>query len=672
MLVCRIKLHQFRHALMKSSLTILLFFFTSLIANAQGFNFGAITHDDYDYDKKKLDSTSNAVVLREFGKGFFEMNFEGHTDVAFIYHVKIKIYNRAGFDQANVTVPLYKGEFRDENMSELKASTFNLVDGKFVETPLDQESLIMENKSKYLNLAKFTLPNIKEGSVIEYTYKLLSPNVFNFKTWAFQSEIPKVYSEFTTLIPAIYNYHTSLRGDLKLSDSKSEIEKKCYTFAGLPVNCSKSTYLMKNIPAFIKEEYMSAPSNYMSAIHFELSQFQHVNMRKVDYTKTWKDIDDDLISDQSFGSQMKRKDLFKNLTAKIGADSLSNLDKAKAVYAYIKKQIKWNNIYGKYATENIKKALETKSGNVADINLSLIAALQAASFDAEALILSTRENGVVNKLYPIVTDFDYVVAKVDIDGVSYLLDATEPLLPFGLLPFRCINDQGRVINLKKPSYWIDLKASQKTTKNYLLNARLDIDGKLTGKLTIHSQGYAALNKRNEIKSFGSVNEFVERLEESMPRAKILSHKIFNLDSIENVLTEEYTIEIKTNNDLNLNQFYFNPFVINSISKNPFNLNERKYPIDLGSKSDDRATITIELPEGFEMLDKPKNLSIALGKNGGKYLLETETANSSITVNQTLQLNNVTYQPEEYLALKTFYSKIIQNQKLDFLVKKTGK
>jgi len=672
MLVCRIKLHQFIYALMKPLVTILLIIFSSLMANAQDFGFGAVTPEEYEFDKKKLDSTSNAVVLREFGKGFFEMNFEGHTDVAFIYHVKIKIYNRAAFDQANITVPLYKGEFRDESINDLSASTFNFVDGKLVETKFNKENLIIENRSKSLNLAKFTLPNIKEGSIIEYSYKLLSPNVFNFKTWLFQSEIPKVYSEFITVIPVIYNYHTSLRGELKLSDSKSEIVKKCYTFAGLPINCSKSTYLMKNIPAFVKEDYMSAPSNYMSAIHFELSQFQHVNMKKVDYTKTWKDIDEDLISEQGFGGQMKRKDLFKNLTTKIAADSLSNLEKAKAIYAYIKKQIKWNNVYGKYATENIKKALETKSGNVADINLSLIAALQAASFDAEAVILSTRDNGVVNKLYPIVTDFDYVVAKVDIDGISYLLDATEPLLPFGLLPFRCINDQGRVVNLKKPSYWIDLKASQKTTKNYLFNAKLDLDGKMTGKLTVHSQGYAALDKRKEIKNFGSVNEFVEKLEESMPRTKILSHNIFNLDSVENALTEEYTIEIKTNNELRQNEFYFNPFIINSISKNPFNLNERKYPVDLGSKSDNRATITIELPTGFEMVDQPKNLAIALGKNGGKYLLETETANNAITVNQTIQLNNATYQPEEYLALKTFYSKIIQNQKIDFLVKKTGK
>lgn len=665
-------MHEFIYAPMKNLLTVVCLFFLSISAYAQNFTYGSLTPDDYQFDRKTLDSNANAVVLKEFGSGSFEMNYEGHTDLAFVYHVRIKIYNKQGFDQANITIPLYKQEFREESLNEFKASTFNVNNGKITEFQVNKEDVIIENKSRYLNLAKFTFPDIKEGSVIEYSYKILSPNVFNFRTWQFQSEIPKVSSEFIALIPAVYTYNISLRGELKLSDSKVEVAKKCYTFAGTPINCSKLTYIMKNIPAFIKEEYMTSPSNFISAIHFELSEYRHINAGKVKYTKTWKDIDDDLTSEQTFGGQMKRKDLFKNLTRKIGADSLSDLDKAKAIFAYMKNQIKWNNSYGKYATENIKKALETRSGNVADINLSLIAALQSASFDAEAVILSTRDNGIVGKLYPIISDFDYVVAKVDIDGQSYLLDATEPFLPFGLLPFRCINDKGRVINLKKPSYWIDLKSAQKSAKNYLLNGKLNPDGKITGKLTIHSQGYSAFNKRKEIKSFGSVSEFVEKLEENMPKVKINAHQIMNLDSVENVLTEEYDIELKTNNELNLNQFYFNPFVINAITKNPFNSNRRKYPIDLGAKSDDRVSINIELPDGFQMIDKPKNLSVSLGKGEAKYLLETELINNTITLNQTLQLNNAIYQPEDYSGLKELYSKIIQNQKLDFLLKKIAK
>src|SRR3546814_5231157 len=97
------------------------------------------------------------------------------------------------------------------------------------------------------------------------------------------------------------------------------------------------------------------------------------------------------------------------------------------------------------------KALERRSGNICDINLALIAGLSAAGLDGEAVILSTRDNGVVNDLHPVLSDFNYVVAKVNIGDAHYLLDASDPLLPFGLLPLHCINGKARVINLKEPS-----------------------------------------------------------------------------------------------------------------------------------------------------------------------------------------------------------------------------
>jgi len=193
---------------MNKTLALLFLFFLSLTTHAQNFNFGVTSPEDYEFDRKKIDSNANAVVLREFGKGFFEMNFEGHTDVAFIYHVKIKIYNRAGFDQANIIIPMYKGEFRDETISDLKASTFNLIDGKITETQLDKEKLIVENQSKNLNLAKFTLPNIKEGSVIDIPtnscrqmYLTLKHGHSSLKYLRFTASLSPLYLQFIRIIP---------------------------------------------------------------------------------------------------------------------------------------------------------------------------------------------------------------------------------------------------------------------------------------------------------------------------------------------------------------------------------------------------------------------------------------------------------------------------------------
>ncbi|KQR67700.1 DUF3857 domain-containing protein [Pedobacter sp. Leaf176] len=650
---------------------LIIFSFSLFTTYAQNFNFGTITLDDIDFDRNKIDSNANAVVLKEFGTASVQISDRtGSTELIFEYHVKIKIFNKEGYEQANVVIPTYKDGTREELISAIRASTFNYENGGFVESVMDKKSIFTENKSKYTVLTKFTLPNIKNGSVIEYSYRLESPNLFNFKTWEFQSDIPKVYSEYLVYIPAIYNYNVSLRGFNKLSDTRSELAKECMRINGTPIDCSKIWYIMKNVPAFVEEDYMTAASNFKSAIHFELSDQQMLYGGSQKYTKTWKDIDYELTSEKSLGAQMKRKDLFKDAMPAILKNSTDDLSKAKAIFEYIKKQIKWNNYLGKYSEDNIKKALDLRSGNVADINLSLISALSAANLDAEAVILSTRENGIVNKLFPVISDFNYLIAKVNINDKSYLLDASEPLAPFGLLPLRCINDQGRVINLKKPSYWIDLVAGQKTSTSYIMEGKLEANGKIKGTITTHSTGYAALNKRTEIKKYSSPDEYVESLDERLPKIQILKQQIKNIDSIENILTEIYDVEFSPIANASNDDLFFNPFFINPVSKNPFKLSMRTYPVDLGAASDERVIINIVLPGKHEMTEKPKDLAIGLPNGGGRYMLKTLVEDNSLSFSQILQFNKAIYQPDEYPYLKEFYSKIIQNQKADVLLKKT--
>ena len=296
--------------------------------------------------------------------------------------VKIKIFNKEGFSQANIVVPLYKDGNRQEYLRDLKASTFNWVNGNPVESVMDKKALFEENRSKYTTLTKFTLPNIKDGSIIEYRYNIQSPLLFNFRQWDFQSDIPKVSSEYVAFIPANYNYIVVLRGFYKLSDQKSEINRECLRINGVNIDCSKMTYIMNNVPAFVEEDYMTAASNFKSAMYFELSDVQMLNGSKQNYTKDWKSVDYDLVSEKMLGSQMKRKDLFKDVMPGILTNTTDDLSKAKAVYNYIKKQIKWNNYYGKYSEESIKNALDTRFGNVADINLMLVAMLRYANLDA--------------------------------------------------------------------------------------------------------------------------------------------------------------------------------------------------------------------------------------------------------------------------------------------------
>ncbi len=654
---------------LKKHLLIYLLLFAGINAFAQNFEFGKYSNQELDMKTYSKDSSANAVVLREFGTA--QISNRDNTPLVFEYHTKIKILNSKGFAHGDVIIRLHKQDSREETVEDIVGVTFSKDENGVARSyPLDPTKIYHENKSKYTNQVRFAMPDLKDGCIIEYKYTLVSPFIFNFRNWDFQSDIPKVYSEYIAHIPAVYNYNIVLRGGRKLTKNKADLERECFTpGGGLKADCSMLTYGMADVPAFVEEKYMTAPSNFISAMYFELSDYSDYNGVKHKITKEWRDVDYELKTDEMFGKQMKRKDLFKDKIADVTKGTTNDLDKAKAVYSYLQKWFKWDEDIEKYSIDGIKKALDRRTGSSADINLALVAALSAANLQAEAVILSTRNNGLVNKLFPVMSEFNYVVAQVEIANQKYLLDATDPLLPFGLLPIRCINDQGRVISLEKPSYWIDLKASQKETTLYNINLVLDESGKMKGTITNYSFGYEAYNKRKKIKKFNSVEEYVENLDESMPKTKILKSDIKNLDDNESPLSEVYEVEITAYNKLSDERFSFSPFFMDRTTENPFKLKERSYPVDWGAPSETKIIMQVSFPERYEIMSKPEDIALALPLKGGKYVTQTLVEGNSFSFLQNTQLNNSVYESEEYPYLKELFNKIVQSERTEIIFKK---
>lgn len=655
---------------MKRTLIAGLCCLASLTTLAQDdFEFAKPTSTEFEMKNYDRDTSANAVVLREYGRAFIS-SVDGN--LVYNYHVRIKVFNSKGFSKGEIAIPIQdqSGDLF-EKISEIRGVTFYPDDkGLIQKTDLDKTQVFKEKKAgKYHNLVKFVLPNLRPGSIIEYAYQIESPFVFNFRTWEFQDDIPKIYSEFSPSIPAIYNYNISLRGPYKLTKQDGKLEKECYSpGGGFKADCSRMIYAMEHIPAFKEEAFMTAASNYKAAMYFELSDYVNFYGTKIQVTKEWKDVDHELKTYESFGSQLKKKDFFKdNIPAKIIAIS-NEKEKAKAIFEFFQSWFKWNNYYGKYS-ESIKKAFDSHSGSSADINLGLIAAMNASGLNAEPVLLSTRDNGLVNNLFPILSDFDYVVCKVNIGDTYYLLDATDPLVSFGLLPLRCINDRGRVVPFSKPSYWIDLKASQKESKTITVQLTIGENGKASGTISIFSVGYEALEKRKKIKKFNSTDAYVENLDENLTKIKILKPTITNLDSLDLTLSEIYEVEIDVSDKSDKDRLHLNPFFIDKLAENPFKLQERTYPVDLGAASETKIIMQIEFPEKFELANKPDDLGLALPNGGGRFLCAVTVDGKSVAFMNHRQLNKAIYSTEEYHYLKELYNKILQSQQIDLVFKK---
>ncbi|WP_158827959.1 DUF3857 domain-containing protein [Mucilaginibacter lacusdianchii] len=643
---------------------------TAGLAHAGDFPYGSFNLAEMDMKSYAADPSAHAAVLQEFGKSWISTSGD-RIRLIHEYHVKIKIFDDKAFEQGKIEIPLHKSDNEYfESIQSLSGVTYYTDNGSVQRAELDPKQIFTENSSKYLDVKKFAMPNLRPGCVIEYKYTLESPYLNNFRKWEFQTDIPKASSEYEVRIPAAYNYKVTLQGFKKLDNTNAEVEKECFSIGGNKCDCSKISYVMNNVPAFVEEAHMTAPKNYLSAIYFELNDYVNLyNGAKVKVTQDWADIDRGLKSDEEFGSQMKRTGLFKEALPKILTGSTTDLDKAKAIYAYIQKNIKYNHYYGIYTDNGIRRALDTHSGSVADINLALVAALNAAGLNTEAVLLSTRDHGIINKLYPVKSDFNYVIAKVNIADKSYLLDATDPMLPFGLLPIHCINDQGRVMSLNKPSYWIDLKASQKEGNTFILDLTLQTNGKLKGTFTRYASGYQAYNNRKEIKKFNTVDEYIENLDERLTKVKILESKIQNLDSLDAPLAETYQVEIDLYDGADHNRLAFNPFILNRITENPFKLAERDYPIDWGAPSDTRYMLTLHMPEQYMVEAPPATAALSLPNKGGMFVSQFASQDNAYTFSHIIQINNSIYSPQEYPYLKELFNKIVQAEKADIIFKK---
>ncbi len=640
---------------------------------AKDFQFGDYYRKPMDMLSYDNDPTAHALVLKEFGRAWISSN-GGTATLIFEYHVKIKLFDAEALKRGHVELPYYikdNATYEEIRTNGVQAITYyKEPNGAMHASSVNPDSINIVKVNKHLSKVVFNMHNLQPGCIIEYKYRLESPFLEKFKTWEFQSDIPKLYSEYEVHIPNVFGYNVSLRGALKLTKDTTAVEKECFESTNLKSDCTVEDYLINNVPAFKQEPYMTSPKNVISALYFQLTSYESINNFSnlnqawhLDIASDWSDVDKLLKYDDNFGSQLNRKGIFKDHIAAITTGITDPLDKAKAIYNYIQKAINFNGTYSIYSDDGIKKALDKHTGNAADVNLALVAALQEAGINAGAVLLSTRDNGTVNQLYPALGEFNYVIAVVNIGSKDYLLDATEPQLQFGVLPSRCLNGQGRAVPLDKPSYWINVLTPQTKTDVYVTDLTLSDNGKLSGTITHHSKSYKAYEERKLVKSFKTPDEYFKTVTLA-PGLHIVGSSISNLDNLDMPLTEVYKVEGDLQGDA------LDAYVIDKLNDNPFKSNTRVYDVDMIMPVASSYTLTIHLPGNKTVNVTPGDIHNTLPNSAGELNTKFDVNGNTATYTQEYQLNKTLYPVAEYSSIKGFYDDLIQSEKAQ--LKLTGK
>lgn len=603
------------------------------------------------YDK---DSAATAVVLYEHANRYPDRDNDEtpRTD----YYYRIKIFDKSSFDLADITINLYK----KQQVKDIKAVTYNLNEnGTMIRTNLLKEDIFTSKEDENWVAKKFTLPNIKEGTVIEYKYSILSPYL-SINDWYFQSEIPKIRSDFDASILGNYQYNIKIIGFLKLNKDAPSIDKKCVKIEGIGEGaCAVYSYGMNNIPAFVEEDYMLSKKNYISRVSFDLKSLTSYRGDVKNLTTTWKQADKSL-KNQFFNNQTSKKNFFKKSIPESILTTENTLEKAKKVFQFIQNHFTWNEKYWTNKDAKVKKAFQEKTGDVGEINLALYNSLRAANIDANLVVLSTRSNGIPTKLFPVIYDYNYVIVKSIIDKETYYLDATAKLLPFGQVPIRTLNGEAKIINFKEKSSWAALNPKYKSSLNVSAKLILDEEGVFIGDLMFRRNGYFASKIRAAISS-KSEDDYLESFETKNPDLEVDDYTVINLKEPEKNLEEKFKVRLEMDENLG-NKIRINPFLFNRLKENPFKLKERNYPLDFAYARRTNYFLQLEVPENYTILELPEQKAISLPNNGGNFILRAIKKENIIKIYVRLNILKSAYSVKEYYALKEFYKQIVLAEK----------
>jgi hypothetical protein len=254
----------------------------------------------------------------------------------------------------------------------------------------------------------------------------------------------------------------------------------------------------------------------------------------------------------------------------------------------------------------------------------------------------------------------------------YLLDATESAYPFGVLPLRCMNGKGRVMDDDKESYWYELKPADRSKEITMINLKLGEDGSLAGTINKTYMGYAAIDERSSINSFSSQKDYIKEFDDKWRRGTIKNFTIENADDINKPIIEKFDVELESIDDIKAPVSFFNPFVIGKWDRNPFKSRERLYPVDYGCAQDEIMILTLELPPTVEASELPAKLGLALPNGGGRYIYNVQVNGKSLVINSSLTIAKPLFSAEEYHYLKELYDRILQVQNADLVFKPVAK
>ena len=617
-------------------------------------DFGKVDVSELQLKECSFDKNSSAMVLFSEGESLFKLDLNVTNPVfrQTEYHVRIKIFNKDGFNQANVkiTYPIRS----DVSVRRLTAQTYNLdASGNIVVSKVEK-AVVYDKKLNTRYAQKiFAFPDVKEGSVLEYKYTIEG---YAAGSWYFQKSIPVKFSRFITNLPPELIVAATPNVNLPMQKG-----------SGIDNNNNVNWYEMENIPALRDEPFMSSDKDYLQRIETREIAVDLPGRPRINLVDMWPVIVKGLIKDEDFGEQLK-----KNIPRTADLDAMLQgvndpYQKMRIIHRYVRKNMEWNDYDNIWALNGVKTAWKDKKGTSGEINLILINLLKDAGLNTHAILVSTVDNGVINTGVPGYDQFNKVMAYVEIGDKHYILDAVEKTTPSYLIPSDVMASEGLLISDPEKGEWgwkTIWDQEHKNDKTIMINASLDDQGLMKGTASVRSADYA------RVKLVPLLKQGMDKEKEaliSLPEMKIDSLVVENMDNDTLPIMQSFNFSVPTASSSDYHYFSLNLFT--GLEKNPFIADQRQTDVFYGVTQDYTIDCVVSLPDGYKMDDLPKNVKMITPDTSIVFTRKSEYQDGLLSVLIHLEFKAPMYPMTDYDVFKEFYKKLFDFLNDKFVYKK---
>ena len=536
------------------------------------------------------------------------------------------------------------GAGADESVEDIKATAFNMEGGKMVKTNLKKSEIAKKKIDDENFQMEFTVPNVKEGTVIEYEYKIHSQLFWQLHDWYAQCEIPVVYAKLDMNIPNYLIYNIEDHGIQRLTYTCTAGSMKFKVVSDplanpMTVNTNHYVYIGRNLKGLPKDNYVWNVKDNWAGITAELKQYRLPGMSQMDFARTWEQIDGMILDSDAFNLQMKaHSPLQQELQNAHIQDIADEQERAAAVFKLVTGRIQWDGKY-KLWPEPTKETLTKGKGNNADINMVLIQSLKDVGLNASPVVLRSRDQGMLPYNFPSFQKLNTFIVGIKLsNNQKVYVDASSTGGWLNALPEQLLVDRAREVAPKNGS-WVDLQKALKSKTATTIEATLSTDGTIKGTQTTQYEGLAALLFRQQQKS----TEFAPKAKDS------------TAVNYQGVVAD--------------GQISFCPFPVPPIQEHPFTTDERVMPVEFPCLSSDVITVNITLPEGYTLAEKPEQYNIITPDKGIEGHLYTTQNGRQLLVNYLFTVNKIKQSQNSYPAIRQMFDTFANYGKTMLVVKK---